>query len=391
MKAVHFGPGNIGRGFIGLLLSQSGYEVCFAARNERQVSLLNERRRYTVTLANVAKDQIVVDNVSAVLIQDADTLAQRIAEADVVTTAVGASALKHIAGAIAKGIELRLKQQIHQRPLHVMACENVMNGSSLLKRKVYAHLDAVWHAAADRLISFPNTLVDRIIPDQTHEDPLAVRVEPFFEWIVHRPALKPGFGGIEGIRYAESLEPYLERKLFTVNTGHCSAAYLGYLAGYRTIQEAMKDPRIKDKVRKVMEETGQLLIEKYGFNELEHKKYIQNTLERFSNPSLIDKVVRVGRSPLRKLSSNDRLIRPAMQAHEMGLDVPNLVTAVAAGLLYDYVEDPEAIKLQSEIRQTGVNHVVDTHMGIPEKHRIHRQIVADYEQLRQRFMLKLKA
>ena len=50
MKAVHFGAGNIGRGFIGLLLSQAGYEVCFVDVNEELVSELKARGEYPCLL-----------------------------------------------------------------------------------------------------------------------------------------------------------------------------------------------------------------------------------------------------------------------------------------------------------------------------------------------------
>ena len=42
-KAVHFGAGNIGRGFIGLMLVKSGYDVTFVTRNKRKISELQLR------------------------------------------------------------------------------------------------------------------------------------------------------------------------------------------------------------------------------------------------------------------------------------------------------------------------------------------------------------
>lgn len=140
MKAVHFGAGNIGRGFIGLLLSKSGYEVTFVDVNDTLVNLLQSKRQYTVTLANEQADSIVVDNVTAIDGKDQALVAEAVAEADIVTTAVGVSVLKHIAAAIAQGIELRLSRST--RPLHVIACENAIGGSTQLKNHVYDHLSA---------------------------------------------------------------------------------------------------------------------------------------------------------------------------------------------------------------------------------------------------------
>ncbi|MBN2981899.1 MULTISPECIES: mannitol-1-phosphate 5-dehydrogenase [Cohnella] len=383
-RAVHFGAGNIGRGLVGLLLSQSGYEICFVARNEKQIELLQQRKQYTVTLANENRDTNVVRNVSAVHVKNDKALRQTIAEADLVTTAVGASSLPHIAESLAKGIAFRLRE--NKRPLNVIACENAVGGSAQLKKLVYRHLDEQSRERADRYVSFPNSIVDRIVPQQKNEDPLAVQVEPFFEWVVHRSGNMGDIGDIRGIQVVDKLEPYTERKLFTVNTGHCVAAYFGYLSGYRTIQEALKDARLRSKVEKVLHETGEMLIRKHGFNELEHRKYIRKTLERFANPALADKVIRVGRSPLRKLAPNDRLVRPALQALALGVEAPHLVSAIASALMFDYEGDPEAVRLQELIRKYGVSHALTGVTGIPEKNRLHALVAAEYGKMRQAAM-----
>lgn len=317
MKAVHFGAGNIGRGFIGLLLSQAGYQVTFVDVNEAFVSQLKERGEYPVTLASEGQETVIVNNVTALSsVTHGEEVAAAIAEADLVTTAVGVSILKHIAGVLADGISRRVA--VSSAPLHVIACENAIGGSAQLKELVYAKLDEAARAKADASIAFPNAAVDRIVPLQQHEDILKVVVEPFYEWVVDSSQMIPGYTPVEGVHYVDNLEPYIERKLFTVNTGHCSAAYLGFLRGYETIQQAMADEALTAQVREVLEETGAVLIQKHGFDQAEHSKYIDKILERFRNPALTDEVSRVGRSPLRKLSPNDRLVSPALQAYDRG-------------------------------------------------------------------------
>jgi mannitol-1-phosphate 5-dehydrogenase len=382
MKAVHFGAGNIGRGFIGLLLSESGFEVSFVDVNETLVSQLQQRGEYAVTLANANQDTTIVRNVTAINGNDIEQVAKAVAEADLVTTAIGVTILKHIAKAIATGIELRL--QNGPSPLHIIACENAIGGSTQLKEHVYGHLSTENKALADRYIAFPDAAVDRIVPIQHHEDPLQVTVEPFHEWVVDRSAMLEGFPDITGIHAVDRLEPYIERKLFTVNTGHCSAAYYGYLQGFDTIQQAMADERIQAEVRYVLQETGAMLVSKYGFDEQEHGRYIDSILERFVNPYLTDEVVRVGRSPIRKLSPGDRLVRPALLADELGIEVPHLAAAMAAALRFDYTEDPEAAELQKAIQEVGLHATIAKYTGIPEQHPIHRKVADVYETLQPR-------
>ncbi|MEK4437460.1 mannitol-1-phosphate 5-dehydrogenase [Paenibacillus sp. FSL K6-2862] len=381
MKAVHFGAGNIGRGFIGHMLSASDYEVCFVARNPKKISMLQKRKEYPITLANADQDTTMVSNVTAIHVGKQDRVAEQIASADLITTAVGVSALEDIAEPIAKGIYLRMKNN-NQAPLHIIACENAIGGSTRLKKRVYPFLDEQTRTKADRYISFPNAAVDRIVPAQDHKDPLQVTVEPFYEWVVHRPALLDGFKEIEGVHYVDSLEPYIERKMFTVNTGHCVAAYFGYLEGFKTIRQVMSNATLRAKVKHVMEETGAMLVKKHGFNPQKHSQYIDTILERFANPNLTDQVTRVGRSPLRKLSPYDRLVRPAMQASEFGIEISHLTSAMAAAMLFDHEQDEEAMKLQHMIREDGVSAFIRERMGIPDAHLIHQHVVARYEELK---------
>src|SRR5690606_1925299 len=155
-------------------------------------------------------------------------------------------------------------------------------------------------------------------------------VEPFYEWTIEGKDWPQHLPRIKGVHYVELLEPYIERKLFTVNTGHASTAYLGQLNGYGTIQEAMQDKALVDEVLRVLRETGNALIAQYGFNPEEHELYIGQIIERFRNPYLTDDIKRVGRSPIRKLSPQDRFVRPALIAMQHGIDVQALPKVMAA-------------------------------------------------------------
>ncbi|MFF2482373.1 mannitol-1-phosphate 5-dehydrogenase [Paenibacillus sp. NPDC058071] len=382
MKAVHFGAGNIGLGFIGLLLSESGYSVQFVDVNAERVALLNERGEYKVTLANEARESFVVKGISAINGRDEEEVAKAIAEADIVTTAVGVGALPYLARSIAKGIELRLNAGA--KPIPFIACENAIGGSTILKGHVHGKLSPDSRERAESAAVFPDAAVDRIVPLQQNEDPLEVIVEPFCEWVIDRSALPADFPALQHVKAVDRLEPYIERKLFTVNTGHCSAAYLGYLQGYGTIQEAMQDKRIVDRLGEVLSETGGVLVRKHGFDEAEHGRYVEIIKDRFRNPYLTDEVERVGRSPIRKLSPNDRLIRPVLLAYELGIETPGLVKAIAAALSFDFADDAEAQEIQRAISDNGVAKTIAQYTGIEEGHPLHSAIVREYGTLHQR-------
>lgn len=382
MIAVHFGAGNIGRGFIGNLLYQSGFETCFVDVNSELVNLINEKKQYRVELANEAHEGLLVKNVRAInSATDPELVIETIAKADLVTAAVGPNVLPFIAGLLADGLKERLIQT--GQPLTIIACENMIGGSAFLKEKVYEKLTEDEKSQFDNCFSFPNAAVDRIVPNQINEDKTAVQVEPFYEWVVEESEIIGENPPVKGITFVKDLEPYIERKLYTVNTGHAAVAYFGYLAGIRRMDEALASEEIKTMTENVLQETGKLLIAKYQFNEQEHGDYIQKIMGRFANPFISDDVTRVGRSPLRKLKFNDRLVGPATQYVELFDETPTfLALGIAAALRYDYLEDPEAKLIQETIQRQGVRHAIETFTGLKAGTALFTAIEEGYQKLK---------
>lgn len=368
MLAVHFGAGNIGRGFIGKLLSDAGYEVCFVDVNSEIVELLNEKKEYRVILADENSKETTVTNVRAInSLKNPEQVIDAIAKADLVTTAVGPNILVLISDLIANGLRKRVEEA--ENSLNIIACENMIGGSAFLKEKVYEKLSDTEKSHFDKYFAFPNAAVDRIVPNQTNEDKLMVMVEPFYEWVVDRSKIIGDVPSIDGVTFVDDLTPFIERKLFTVNTGHAVAAYLGYQAGLETIKEAMEDTKVSDAVKSTLMETGAVLVKKYNFNEDEHTNYINKIVGRFTNPYINDEIPRVARGPIRKLGPNDRLVSPAIQYYQFVEGQPeNLARAIAAALTYDFPQDEEAVTLQSKIKQIGYEKTIQEICGLEEGH-----------------------
>lgn len=342
MKAVHFGAGNIGRGFVGLLLHDAGYEVVFADVAEELIAQLAAADSYSVHEVGESPAVRTVNNFRALnsTTQEAELIGE-IATADIVTTAVGPHILKFVAPAIAKGIAAR---DAGLAPLQVMACENAINATNILAKEVASQPGAAAGALNGKAL-FANTAVDRIVPNQEAGQGLDVTVETFYEWVIDRTAFAGAAPAIPGATFVDDLSPYIERKLFTVNTGHASAAYFGFEAGLEKISEAMADQDVAEDVRAVLEETKQLLVSKHGFSNDEQEAYVQKILVRFSNPYLPDTVNRVGRAPLRKLSRHERFIGPAAELAERGIVPEALLGAIAAALRFTDPADAEATEL----------------------------------------------
>ncbi|EGQ9324637.1 mannitol-1-phosphate 5-dehydrogenase [Vibrio cholerae] len=380
-NAVHFGAGNIGRGFIGKLLADADIAVTFADVNEPLVDQLSHQQEYKVKVVGSECKMETVSHVTAVN-SASEALIERIIKTDLVTTAVGPTVLDIIAKTIAKGLSARFAAGNIQ-PLNIIACENMVRGTTHLKQQVYQFLTAEEQQQADALVGFVDSAVDRIVPplQAANDDPLEVTVESFSEWIVDEQQFKGEIPQIEGMEKTDNLMAFVERKLFTLNTGHCITAYLGCLKGHRTIREAIEDPSIHAQVKQAMQESGEVLIRRYGFDRALHSAYIEKILSRFANPYLVDEVDRVGRQPLRKLGANDRLIKPLLGTIEYDLPNSMLLKGIAAALKYRNSSDPQAIELQQSIEKEGVRSTLARYTGLAADSIEAQQIEALYQQM----------
>lgn len=355
MKAVHFGAGNIGRGFIGEILAKNDFSMIFIDVNETVIRQLQEKKSYTIAYADESEKKIEIEHVTGINnATHPQSVIEAIKTADIITIAIGPNILPKIAELIAQGIQARESENV-QAPLDIIACENMIGGSSFLKNKVEEYITNANYL--ETFIGFPNAAVDRIVPIQSHNDPLFVQVEPFCEWVIETKDLKSSIC-LSGVNYVENLEPYIERKLFSVNTGHATVAYTGAFERYQTIDAAMQDPLVVVQLRSVLEETGNLLIKKWGFNQKEHQQYIDKIVQRFKNKYISDTITRVARTPIRKLGNNERFIQPILELESQNDNPVFLYQTV--GMIFNYYdqEDEQSQTLQQLIKKNNLEEVI---------------------------------
>ncbi|PPH27018.1 mannitol-1-phosphate 5-dehydrogenase [Rathayibacter sp. AY1F9] len=372
--AVHFGAGNIGRGFVGLILHGAGYELVFADVNSELIGRLAAADSYEVHEVGEEAATHVVDRFRAIdSAADEEALVREIAAADIVTTAVGPNILRFVAPVIAKGLAARDESAPR---LAIMACENAINATRLLQTEVAANLGAdEWERLRTRAV-FADTAVDRIVPNQDPGQGLDVTVESFFEWVVDRTPFEGTEPEIPGATWVDDLEPFIERKLFTVNTGHATAAYTGFAAGAHKLSDALAMPEVHDAVKAALEDTKALIVAKHGFSDEEQQAYLEKTLKRFANPYLTDTVDRVGRQPLRKLSRHERFIGPAAELAERGRTPEGLLAAIGAALRFDVPEDPQSVELHEKLAALTPEEFVAEVTGLTAEHPLFDRVVA---------------
>ena len=380
--AIQFGAGNIGRGFIGMLLAQAGYRVIFADVSEVIIDRLAADQKYTVHVIDTEVEDVEITNITGIM-SNGEAIIDEIAKADILTTAVGLRVLGFIAPTIAKGIQKRIADGSTE-PMNIIACENAIRATSQLKEHVYGILSEEEKAYCEKYVGFADCSVDRIVPPVRSENPVDVVVEKYCEWNVEKASLKGEIPEIPGMNLADNLMAYIQRKLFTLNTGHCITAYTGILAGHKTIDQAISDPKIYDLVKAAMTQSGDGLIQRFGFDKEAHYKYIDKIINRFKNPYLKDDVTRVGREPLRKLSADDRLVSPLTTAMSYGLPVDKLVLGIGAALRYNNPEDAQSAELQEKIAAKGVAAAFSEISGVTDAALL-EQVTKSYETVTELF------
>ncbi len=426
LKAVVFGAGNIGRGFLGQLFSQSGYEILFVELVKEVVSRLRADASYPIRIVGETRSNgeehlrlcvsalkgarlpnaeaqrrreernaecemaspqseirntYTVKGVRAIHADEVDRISEEIKTADILATAVGVNALPAVAPTIAQALQDRFDAG-NRAELNVIICENVIHSGEHLKGLVLQHLPLRYHNIVEEKVGWVATVVSRMVPVVTEEmrkeNPAQIAVEPYCVLPVDKKAFKGPLPKIKGFQFSDNLSALEERKLFTHNAGHALFAYFGHEKGYTYIYEAVGDGEIRRKTLCGLKESGRALQKKHGFSPKEHRAHVEDILRRLANVALGDTITRVARDPIRKLGRHDRLIGSALLALEYRVKPVYLLQGIVAALRYNDPEDEKALELQQLLADEGVAHVLETVCGLDPAEPLYDMIFQKY-------------
>ncbi|MBQ4061511.1 MAG: mannitol dehydrogenase [Christensenellaceae bacterium] len=352
-KAVMYGAGNIGRGFVGMLMSLSGYEVDFIDVAKPVIDALNEKHCYPVRyVSSVGYEDVIVKNVNAVDGNDINAASEAIAACDIMATAVGARILKFIVPNIVAG--LRKRWALTDAPLNIIICENLMDANLILEGMIKKELTEEEKKLFDERVGLVEASIGRMVPVQTEEmkdgDPLRVCVEQYGFLPTDKAAFKGEIPGIKNMVPFEPFDFYIKRKLYIHNMGHAACAYLGDYLGLEYIYQSADMPEIRVIAQNAMLQSASALSKKYGVDLSGVILHIGDLLYRFTNAALKDTCKRVGGDPARKLSCEDRLIGSSKLALEQGT-VPVYIAAGAAAAVRRYLAEADTVQSEENARK----------------------------------------
>lgn len=379
MQAIHFGAGNIGRGFIGILLKNSNYDITFVDLNKDIIDDIKLNGKFSVIYLDEDNSSDLVDNVKGLHgIDDLEQVIESIGSTDLITTSLGQDNLKYTTANIVAGIRARIEAGISKN-LDIIACENGLQVSSFFKQLVYAELTEEEQVYCDEHIGFVDCTVDRIVPNQTNENICDVRVEPSFEWVLKSNQVKANFD-IKDAQYTKELAYYNKRKLLTVNLTHSLIGYVGSAEGYEFVHEAIANPAIEHFVGQVLTDIRNALVIEFGVEADVQDSYALKTVNRFKNDKIVDELSRVARNPLTKLSDGERYISPLKVLIDNGSSYDALCQAVAYGLSYNNPQEAQAVEIKTLIAEKGLEATVKRITGLEDDHAI-KVITETYKQI----------
>lgn len=384
--AVIFGAGNVGRGFLGQLFTDSGYQVVFVDVDEPLLAALNARQGYRLRLVdNEVQQELWIAPVRALHASDREGVAAAVAEASLAATAAGVRALPAVAQTVAAGLARRLARP-HADPLNLIVCENLKDAASFFRSLVAHELPADLRARLAQQVGFVDTVIGRMVPlltpEQRAQDPAFIIAEPYKELPVDRLGFVGPVPGVVGLEACEHFSAYVARKLYIHNGGHAVLGYLGYLRGLTYGYEALEDAHVRPLLEATWCEAQRGVAATYRVSERWLAAHADDLRRRFANRALGDTVLRLARDPLRKLAPDDRLVGAARLAEQAGVTPCALSWAIAAACCFDSPEDPIAGRLQEQIATQGLAATLQAVSQIDPAEPLGQAVLADHAHLR---------
>lgn len=272
---------------------------------------------------------------------------------------------------------LKVRRERGLAPFTVMSCDNVQENGHVAKAAILEFsklLDAELGAWIEANVTFPCTMVDRIVPAATEEtlneitellgvqDPCGIACEPFRQWVIEDNFVtgRPDWN-IAGAEFVADVVPYEEMKLRMLNGSHSFLAYLGYLGSYAHISDTMADEGYRKAAFDMMTQAQAPSLSMPEGTDLEG--YAKQLIDRFTNPSLKHKTWQIAMDGSQKIPQR---MGGSLRFHlEQGSDFKWLAAGIAGWMRYVSavdeqgneidVRDPMAEQLKAVCDEHGQN------------------------------------
>ncbi|MDQ0363211.1 mannitol-1-phosphate 5-dehydrogenase [Breznakia pachnodae] len=382
MKAIVFGAGKIARGFIGQLLYLSNYEIVFVDVSKDLVHKLNEDKSYHVHVLGDSSLDNDVTNYKALTFDDEASIAKELVTSDISFVAVGGQNLGSVGKLVAS---IYNKNGIEEKPFNFITCENWKDAGKALYDSIKQELKKDLHNDFDNYIGINEAVIMRTATQPSEElseaDPTGVWVQNYWYLPVDSKNFKGSIPAIHSMKLIDDFGNFLQQKMYTNNTSNAVIAYNGYLLGYNLIAEATNSPEISKLLDKAYKEINSILIMELNLDPEKQEEFAKKARAKYGDWEIVDRIIRHGKDPLRKLGPEDRLIAPARMAYRYNIYPEIIIDTIAKAIMFDEKSDEAAQKLQEMRKDNGVEYVLQTVSKLNPKEPLYQDVIQRYNEL----------
>lgn len=391
-KVVIIGSGRSGRGLLGELSYQDGYEITFADIDQELINKLNKNKKYISfkEKGDGTYSEIIIKDFKAYhIFSDREKYIEALTNADIIFTATFNDAFDQIIKDLQEAIDVHISRNTCKKTMFVVGANYVglydyffehINSSYTKKELEYFEKNiALIESIIYRMSSFPTQ-------EQKAIDELSIQNENYDYLRVNENHLAKANQKMIPSFFLKDPDTkrYMQMKIWRGNTLHCSLAFMGNYYGLTYVCDAANNKYIADRAFKAYKEANKGLTKEYGLEE-DDKGFGDEFLSYCKDYGFKDANNRVGNDPIRKLSRNDRFIGPALICIKNNI-IPKMICQNAAyGFFFRNDSDSRNLKLKEKIEKDGIEKTIQDVCGLDvskESEKIlYDMILAKYNEL----------
>lgn len=349
------GLGAIGKAVTGYAMTKAGVHVTYADIAQQAIDKVNSDSGYLLATADFYSGRVTTEFITGVdaVHVESDEAKHAAIKAEYIVSAVGPKGFRALLPRVAGWLKERAA--ISSDPLYYLIFENDHDALGLLEdavkeafgtRPEWLHISKCSIERMSKQTELPE--VGSVIMGETFLPVIADRKETEGCSLCDRPDL---------LERVDDVTAYYYRKLLTNNLGHAVLSYAGHPKGYATTVEAMSDPEIYDLLQRTLKESAAAVCAQWGFGSEEMDRHLETLMLRFSNPGLTDELSRLGRDPIRKLSSDERIVYAVRLCYEHSICPDALLETLLHAVRYTnpaVERGQELIDLRERIGEEGI-------------------------------------
>ena len=376
-KIVIVGAGRLGKGFIGETFDKAGWQISFLDKDPKVIANLRNKQFYNVTVHR--EDRIEcrkISNYAAYTYDNINNYTNDIIDADVVALVIYPEDFYDAIAKLSPILINRIKNNPNKN-LDILCLTNKNSLIPTFEKNFFERLkDDNYIEWFKQHVSLRDTIIRRGT-DADDNASVDVRTTAVLSLLIQSPLLVP-LDDVEWMEECNNLELLKDLKVFMVNGPHVTAAFAGYLKGYKTLNETVRDPECVALIEKVHNEIFEGILRGYPIT--------KNELDKLSvfpkaKGEMEDYIYRIAYDPIRKLARHDRLTGIAVICLENNIEPNGIAQSIANGFAYNNPDDSNAMQIQNFIKKNGIASAVEKYCELENGTPLFNKIISYYNMI----------